>query len=394
MSSPKIWTNRIAAVALGLGLAMSTVIVPCWWSIFRHHDPSCSAYKPDFASLYTGAVLMRTDRTALYDLEKQRLIQERIDPSRGGWVLPFFYPPFFAVALAPLSWMSFSAAFATMTALNLALLAVALRMIIANLRLNRQQTNWLALSSFCNYGVHYALLEAQTSFIALMLLVLFVMALRDAPGGKAAIWAGLLAFKAQLAVMPFLLLLAKKKWRELGLTLLVIALLCLIGFAAAGAEGMRGYLELSRRAAAGDDFLHIQPEGMHNLRALAHYFVAPPWRDYIWWSATLAALAYIFFRSRASAVSGRISDTGWISILLAGVLVAPHLHSHDLTLLLLPIAFVLKRAGETVPPLLCLGLVTIGILPLINTMAYPTLPPLAPIALLVFMAWNSRRGPA
>ena len=89
---------------------MSMVIVPCWWSIFRHHDPSCSAYKPDFVSLYSGAVLMRTDRTALYDLEKQRLIQERIDPSRGGWVLPFFYPPFFAVALAPLAWMSFSAA--------------------------------------------------------------------------------------------------------------------------------------------------------------------------------------------------------------------------------------------------------------------------------------------
>jgi hypothetical protein len=223
-----------------------------------------------------------------------------------------------------------------------------------------------------------------------MLLVLFVMALRDAPG-KTAIWTGLLAFKAPLAVTPFLVLLAKKKWRELGLIVLVIALLGLIGFAAAGAKGMRGYLELSRRAAAGDDFLHIQPEGMHNLRALAHYFLAPPWRDYIWWSATLAALAYIFFRSRASAVSGRISDSGWISILLAGVLVAPHLHSHDLTLLLLPIAFVLKRAGEAVPPLLCLGLVTIGILPLINTMAYPTLPPLAPIALLVFMAWDSRR---
>ena len=81
--------------------------------------------------------------------------------------------------------------------------------------------------------------------------MLFVMALRDAPGGKAAIWAGLLAFKAQLAVTPFLVLLAKKKWRELGLSLLVIALLCLIGLAAAGAEGLRGYLELSRRAAAG-----------------------------------------------------------------------------------------------------------------------------------------------
>ena len=58
MSSPKVWNNRVGALALGLGLAMSAVMLPCWWSIFRYHNPSCSAYKPDFVSLYTGAVLM------------------------------------------------------------------------------------------------------------------------------------------------------------------------------------------------------------------------------------------------------------------------------------------------------------------------------------------------
>ena len=115
MSSRKIWNNRIAALALGLGLAISAVIVPCWWSIVRYHNPSCSAYKPDFISLYTGATLMWTDRTSLYDLEKQRLVQESIDPSRGGWVLPFFYPPFFAMVLLPLAWVPFATAFVAMT---------------------------------------------------------------------------------------------------------------------------------------------------------------------------------------------------------------------------------------------------------------------------------------
>ena len=125
---------------------------------------------------------MWTDRTALYDLDKQRLVQKPIDPSRGSWVLPFFYPPFFAVVLLPLAWLPFSAAFVAMTAINLILLVAALKIIIRKLQLNRQQTNWLMLAVFCNYGVHYALLEAQTSFIALFLLVLFVFTLESAQG--------------------------------------------------------------------------------------------------------------------------------------------------------------------------------------------------------------------
>src|SRR6185503_2284458 len=222
MSSPKVWNNRVGALALGLGLAMSAVMLPCWWSIFRYHNPSCSAYKPDFVSLYTGAVLMQTDRAALYDLEKQRLVQQPIDPSRGSWALPFFYPPFFAVALLPLASMSFSAAFATMTMVNLALLVAAIEILVRKLRLNRRQINWLMLSTLCNYGVHYALLEAQTSFMALILLVLFVMAVQESMRGKAGTWASLMVFKPQLAVAPFLVLLGKRKWRELGLSVVII----------------------------------------------------------------------------------------------------------------------------------------------------------------------------
>ena len=392
MSSPKSWNNRIVALALGLGLAMSAVIGPCWWSIVRYHNPVCSAYKPDFISLYTGATLMWTDRASLYDLEKQRLVQQPLDPSRGSWVLPFFYPPFFAVALLPLAWLSFSAAFVVMTAINLALLVAALKITIQKLQLNRQQANWLMLATFCNYGVHYAFLEAQTSFIALFLLVLFVFTLQSSAPGKPWIWSSLLFFKPQLAATPFLILLGRKRWRDLGQVFVVIALLCLISLAAVGFEGMRAYIDISRRAAGGEDYLHIQPEGMHNLRALAYFFFAPPWRDAIWWAATIAVMALIFVRSWVKDEAREISLTGWITILVGLILVTPHLHSHDLVLLILPTAYVLKWAGETVPPLLSFALAGIGILPLINTVAYSHLPPLLPIALLIVLGADLRRA--
>jgi hypothetical protein len=390
MAASKFWNNRIAALALGLGLAISAVIGPCWWSIIRYHNPVCSAYKPDFISLYTGARLMWTDSSSLYDLEKQRLVQEPIDPSRSSWVLPFYYPPFFAVVLLPLAWLSFSTAFLAMTLINLALLGVSIKILIRTLQLNRQQTNWLLLTTFCNYGVHYGLLEAQSSFIALWLLVFSVTAVACPVRHKAGISSGLMVFKPPLAAGPFLVLLGRKQWRDIGLALTIIVALGFISLAAVGVEGVQAYLELSRRAAAGEDFLHIQPEGMHNLRALSYYFFAPPWRDFAWGTATLAVMVLIYIHSRADDPSGEISIARWISILAGSILVAPHLHSHDLSLLIVPAALVLKRFGDAVPSWVALSLVAIGILPLINTIAYQHLPPLLPIALLIFLAVDGR----
>jgi hypothetical protein len=392
MVSRHPWTNRIGGLALGLGLAMSFVIGPCWWTIFRYHNPICSQYKPDFVSLYTGAVLISSDGAALYDLERQRKVQEPIDPGRGDWVLPFYYPPFFALFLAPLARLSFSAAFALVTLINVGLLVVALRALMRELDLNLSQRRWLVLATFCNYGVHYALLEAQTSFLALTLLVLYVSALLRNHDRQAGSCSGLLFFKPPLLLVPLLVLLIKRFWRGLAVAAMVIGTLCLVSYAAVGLEGVRGYFALSQRAMAGDDFLHIQPERMHNLRALVHYFIAGAWREYVWYGLTLIVIGLTARDGYRIHERELVSPSIWIRILISLILVAPHLHDHDLTLLILPAAFLLKLGSEDVPPWVALTLVVAGFLPLLNTMAYPLLPPLVPLAGLVFLlAETSRR---
>jgi hypothetical protein len=385
MSSREIWHNRVRALALGLGLGLSAIIGPCWWSIVSHHHPSCSEYKPDFISLYTAAELMWTDRSSLYDLERQRMIQEPIDPSRGDWVLPYFYPPFFAVILVPLAWLSFSAAFVAMTVVNLALLIATVKILVRKLALNGQQTNWLILATFCNYGVHYALLEAQTSFIALLLLALYVTAWNGSARDRAGLWSGLMVFKPQLALVPILLLLGRRRWRALGLAFIVIGGLGLVSVAAVGLTGIEQYLALSTRAMAGEDYLHIQPERMHNLRALAYFFFTVPWRDYVWWILALGGMGLVVVRSWANDDLKGISLRQWTSILVALILVTPHLHDHDLTLLIVPSAFFLKWAGDVVAPVVSLALVVLGMLSLLNTVVYPHLPPLVPLVLLIFL---------
>jgi len=394
MPSSSVWTHRIAALSVGLGIAMCAVTLPCWWTIVRDHSPSCSVSKPDFMSLYTGAKLFWTNRSALYNLEQQRLIQESIDPSRGDWVLPFFYPPFFAAFLVPLAWLRFSAAFIVMTVINIVLLATTIELLVRRLQLNRQQTYWLVLTTLCNYGVHYGLLEGQTSFIALLLLTLFMLTLRESGFASSGIWSGFLFFKPQLAAIPLLILLSNKKWRALEWAFLTLGLFALISLVGVGADGIKDYLALSAQAAAGDDYLRIEPEGMHNLRALTYFFFPAPWRDAVWWAGTIVLVALIVARSRASEKPNGIFFAEWITIAAALILVSPHLHSHDLTLLIIPFALVLKQVGEAVIPLVALTLVIVGVLPLINTIAYPHLPPLIPIALLLFLGADFRQNSA
>jgi len=390
MARPNPWTNRFAALALGLGLAMSLVIAPCWWTIYRDHDPVCSEYKPDFISLYTAAVLVTSDRPALYDLERQRQVQQPIDPSRGSWVLPFFYPPFFALLLAPLAAFSFSAAFVLMTLVNGALLALSLAILMRRLELGRSQKIWLMLATVCNYGVHYALLQAQTSFLALILLVLFVAALTDDRYGRAGWWSGMLLFKPPLLAVPGLLLLIKKSWRGVGALGLVVVGLGLLSYFTLGWEGLRAYLSVSQRAMAGEAALSIQPERMHNLRALAYFFAAPAWRDYLWYAITLAAVGAVALQCRRLAGLTAGSYSAWVKIFLGVILIAPHFHDHDMTLFIIPAAFILKLGGDPVPPRTALTLVAAGVLPLINTLAFPHLPPLIPLAGLIYLLTGFR----
>ena len=74
-----------------------------------------------------------------------------------------------------------------------------------------------------------------------------------------------------------------------------------------------------------------------------------------------------------------------MSILSALILVTPHLHDHDLTLLIVLSAFLLKRIGQPVNAWTALASIGLGIAALLNTVLYPYLPPLIPIALLAFL---------
>ena len=364
--------NRITALALGLALGMSAFIGPCWWSIVRFHQPACSEARADFVAFYTAAKLMLSERAGLYDLEVQRSVQQEFNPERP--FTAYYYPPIFALLLGPLGWLSFSQAFIAMTLVNLGLLWVSLRILIRRLALSRQQSRWLILATLCNYGVYYALLEGQSSFIVLLLLVLYV----TAGGTGAGVWSGLLFFKPSLALVPFALLFGRRKWPAVAVAICVGVVLGFVSFVAVGMDGIERYVAISKRLISEENYLRVPHDRMHNLRALAYFLVGSGWQEYVWAASTLAVLGLSAILIWAKEMSAGI----WALVLIAFLLTAPHLHEHDLALLIVPSAFFLKSAGESLSPGSALALVGLGMVSLINTVVY--LPPFVPIILLSY----------
>src|SRR5258708_34594125 len=89
------WTLRMAATAAGSGLSMAVMMLPIWWNRIKTLDK----FNDDFAAFYTAAQL---DFASLYDLDKQHAVQRQFvsEPER---LCDYYYPPFFAVALKPLT---------------------------------------------------------------------------------------------------------------------------------------------------------------------------------------------------------------------------------------------------------------------------------------------------
>src|SRR5947199_43877 len=87
--------------------------------------------------------------------------------SRGRWLL------------VSLAWLPFPLAYATVTVLNLLCLALTLRLLLRRLALGSDQTFWLLLLAFCAVPVYVTLFHGQTSFLALLLLTLYVLDLQE-----------------------------------------------------------------------------------------------------------------------------------------------------------------------------------------------------------------------
>ena len=370
--SSAAWTNRVKAIIVGFSIALALISGANWLKILIDHVPQCSQPNcvADFVTFYAEGELFRRDRRSLYDLDKQLAYQQRIAPTKR--VLPFVYPPITAALFAPLARMPFPIAFLFMTALNVLLLFISLRLLIRYLSLTRDQSHWLILFVLCNFGVHAVVFYGQTSAIILFFLTSHVLAQKQSSEFKAGLWAGLLCVKPQFLLIPHLVLLLRRHWRGLLVGALMSVTLIVGAFIFIGLEASKQYFSLAQRMVTADDDWWNQWRGMHNLRALTIYWLPASWQGPVWWIGDALVMATMIFSNLRAGQKPDAFAATWIINVLALLIVIPHLFTHDLTLLILPCALFLSRCKETVPLSIGLGLVALAILPTVNYLV-PTL---------------------
>jgi hypothetical protein len=363
--------NRIVAVAVGLLLGMIVFVVPELHSLSDAANPFA-----DFAAFYTAA---KSDWTSLYDLNRQYDIQSGF-AAPGERMVPFYYPPFFAVLFRPLAWLSYGQAFAVMTVFNLLLLGLSVTILIRQLDLSRNQARWLIFTTFINFAVYFCLLKGQTSFISLLLLVVFVLTVNGSTERhyRAGIWTALLCFKPPLAIMPLVVLSVKRFWKALIAFTASLAGLLVISLALVGWSGMAAWLGISKRISSGDGMDYAQNH--HNLRAIIYFVAGPVVREFIWIGVT--ALLYAVIIGYAKRPNS--DPKAWAVVLVAALIASPYLHFYELTLLILPTAFLLKSA-ENFGPVIALGLIALDVLFLAHASA--GIATLTAIPLLAFVLW-------
>jgi hypothetical protein len=96
----------------------------------------------------------------------------------------------------------------------------------------------------------------------------------------------------------------------------------------------------------------------------------------------LLAIGALFLNAKAGVDEKGIAAQ-WVGNMLVIILLSPHLHAHDLALLIPANAFVLKLCRGSLPVTVSCSLVALGIFPLLPWLLATPLPPVLPLVFLI-----------
>jgi hypothetical protein len=296
----------------------------------------------DYVALYVGGKLAWSEPGAIYDIARQvqlenRVVERVIDQKN---VLLFLYPPLVAFLMVPLSWLSFEVSYRLWFILNIYLFALAMYLISSRLGLSRRQIHALVSVALIWFPLYQTLIQGQTAIIVLILMSLFVLSWKGNDETSVGIWAGLLIGKPQFLPIPGLALVIKRKWRSVLIAGAVGTLVGLVPLAAVGSRVLADLTILYERMATGDP-VNADFSKMHNLRSLAHFMGLG---DLGWIAGCLMVLALLIW---VLVCAGRNSIWTLVVLVLAALLVSPHLQGHDLVLLLLPAGLWLSAVDQS-----------------------------------------------
>jgi hypothetical protein len=208
----------------------------------------------DFLAFYTGGTFVRTGHAGqLYDLDAVRAFQQEVAKQNGlelrpEAVGPFWNPPVVAWMFAPLSMLSYRAAFLWWTVLNLTCLAGAMSVLCTMVGDGWRTWGLVPLLTLVSMPLIMSIGHGQNACLSLLILSSAVALWRGERFFAAGAVAGLLFYKPQVGAVVAAVMIVCGGWRALagvattGMILLLATLATLPGALTAFIQKMPGNL--------------------------------------------------------------------------------------------------------------------------------------------------------
>lgn len=320
--------------AHGIVLAITLVF---WIAFLSNAQPLSYVYKRDFLGVYVGTRAVVAGQSAqLYDFSLQRqLTDAAIAPYHRANLLPYVYPAYVGLLLAPLGKLNLTSAFFVWTGVNfLAALWLGRRLMRYKL-LFRGQRITLLVAFLAWVPLQLTLSHGQMGLFCALAVGEAAVALNGGLQWKAGCWLALGLLKPQLIALPLLALVLWRSWRALASFSAILFILLAASFAKLG-FWIPAYLHFLAKFNRGAKEVSLYPAAMQNWRGLASALFGS--RSAMAFGLQVAlsvgSLGAVLLICRSGVSRKRLGTPEHLHarfaiVVLLGILVSPHLYFHD-----------------------------------------------------------------
>lgn len=388
--------RRLRAHGLLVGLALWSVYL---WTMTTPglRDRNGNLKGTDFLHFYTLGLIAREHRgPELYDMKIQSELAATHVPQASG--LPYLplYPPQTSILFAPLAHLSYEHALAVWWMMSAILYFLCCYWIWRTCPNLRSHAMTVAIVAAAFPAFFHLIAWGQTSALALTCFTGAYLSLRSKHEFLAGIALGCLAFKPQLALAAVVIFISAGCWKILLGAALSGLTQFLAGVLYYGSQGFRDWLWMLGNLRSALPFLEPKIYQTHSLRTFWSMLVPIPGIAFILYAVSAAVLLGItifLWRRSSTPLSVRFS-----ALLLATVLVAPHLTVYDLVILapavLLLSDWLISLPMKRVKGQIGAALYCVYLFPLLGPTARWTHLQLAVIAMcaVVLLVWRQSRA--
>jgi hypothetical protein len=304
----------------------------------------------DFVHFYTLGQLAASQRVdTIYDMSALHNAQVELVPASKPDLYPTVYPPQAAILFAPFSRWSYRQALLIWNVLTIALYAVIVWSTWRRVAVHLSDST-LVLTAAAAFPPFFSLiLYGQISIIILAAFWLGWLALERGHSYLAGVAFGVLALKPQFGIPLAIIVLACGEWRMLAGAATSAAAQIAGVWLTLGSSVFTGFAASIPITLKHADWLESKPYMSHSLRAVTR--LLPNWAGLPLWAALAAIVLWHTVKTWKSDAPLRVRLG---VVILASILVNPHVIIYDAVLLVLPLiwfgAYMLESERQTHAP--------------------------------------------